>query len=270
MKIQEIEKELKVSRANIRFYEHEGLISPARKENGYREYSNEDISQLKKIIIFRKLGLSIADIHSIFNGSLPLQTAITNNLHRLHNEINELNGAIEVCELIKETNSNEEEFPQELFWNIINTKESKGESFNEIMKDFIKNEVEHYTNIIEIFYFINLKKIKEKFGIIGVIVSLFLLLSALSFLRCLRTNEITFSAFLEHFGAYIFFAFISSVIAFPLFLFMRFLRKKYPKVSKVIDILLTILSVMCWLAILFCMVYPLFIIFKFLYEFSFG
>ncbi len=270
MKIQEVEKELKVSRANIRFYEHEGLVSPVRKENGYREYSNEDITQLKKIIIFRKLGLSIADIHNIFNGSLPLQTAITNNLNRLHEKIDELNGAIKVCELIKETNSNEKEFPQDYFWHIINTRESRGEGFNEIMKDFIKNEIDHYTNIIEMFYFINLKKIKEKFGIIGVILSLFLLLSALSFLRCLRTNEITLSAFLEHFGACVFFAFISSVIAFPFFLFMRFLRKKYPKLSKVIDILLTILSVICWLALLFCMVYPLFIIFKFLFEFSLG
>ena len=50
MDIKEVEKRLSVSRANIRFYEKEGLISPQRKENNYRNYSEEDIAKLKKNI----------------------------------------------------------------------------------------------------------------------------------------------------------------------------------------------------------------------------
>ena len=100
MKIQELEKELNITRSNIRFYEKEGLINPPRKENGYREYSEDDIAKLKKIIIFRKLGISVADIKSIFDGTLSLQTAIDNNIDRLNKEIEELNGLIEVCEHI--------------------------------------------------------------------------------------------------------------------------------------------------------------------------
>ena len=53
MKINELEKELNISRANIRFYEKEGLLNPIRKDNGYRDYKDEDISRLKLIIIFR-------------------------------------------------------------------------------------------------------------------------------------------------------------------------------------------------------------------------
>ena len=67
MRIQELEKELNITRSNIRFYEKEGLISPPRKENGYREYTDDDIAQLKKIIIFRKLGIAVADIKDIFD-----------------------------------------------------------------------------------------------------------------------------------------------------------------------------------------------------------
>ena len=52
MKIHELENELNISRANIRFYEKEGLLTPARKENGYRDYSDDDIAVLKKIIVY--------------------------------------------------------------------------------------------------------------------------------------------------------------------------------------------------------------------------
>lgn len=83
MKINEIETLLGQSRANIRFYEKEGLISPTRNENGYREYTEEDIAILKKIIIFRKLGLSIPDIKEIFNGTLDLTVAMEQNIQNL-------------------------------------------------------------------------------------------------------------------------------------------------------------------------------------------
>ena len=144
MKIQELEKELNITRSNIRFYEKEGLINPPRKENGYREYSEDDIAKLKKIIIFRKLGISVADIKSIFDGTLSLQTAIDNNIDRLHKEIEELNGAIEVCEQIKEETCEEKDFPQDHFWNEINNREKQGEKFNEIFKDYIEFEKEMF------------------------------------------------------------------------------------------------------------------------------
>lgn len=32
-----------VPRANIRYYEAEGLLAPARSGNGYRDYSEEDL-----------------------------------------------------------------------------------------------------------------------------------------------------------------------------------------------------------------------------------
>lgn len=48
MKINEIEELLQISRANVRFYEKEGLLHPKRGDNGYRDYSEEDIACLKK------------------------------------------------------------------------------------------------------------------------------------------------------------------------------------------------------------------------------
>ena len=43
MTIKEVEQNLNVPRATVRFYEKEGLLSPVRGENGYREYSEEDV-----------------------------------------------------------------------------------------------------------------------------------------------------------------------------------------------------------------------------------
>ena len=59
MTIKEVEQELGIPRASIRFYEKERLIEPKREENGYREYDEKDVATLRKVIIFRKLGLPI-------------------------------------------------------------------------------------------------------------------------------------------------------------------------------------------------------------------
>lgn len=59
MTIKEVEQELGIPRANIRFYEKKNLLHPERGENTYREYSEEDVATLKKIIILRKIGISV-------------------------------------------------------------------------------------------------------------------------------------------------------------------------------------------------------------------
>lgn len=46
MTIKEIETLSGLPRANIRYYESEGLIAPKRAENGYREYSQADAEVL--------------------------------------------------------------------------------------------------------------------------------------------------------------------------------------------------------------------------------
>ena len=55
MTIREVEQRLNVTRANVRFYEKEGLIFPKRNPlNDYRDYSEEDVESLNKIIFFKR------------------------------------------------------------------------------------------------------------------------------------------------------------------------------------------------------------------------
>ena len=46
MHIKDIETRTGLSRANIRYYEQEGLVHPVRARNGYRDYSQEDLDTL--------------------------------------------------------------------------------------------------------------------------------------------------------------------------------------------------------------------------------
>ena len=54
MTIKDVEERTGLSRSNIRFYEKEKLIEPSRNEsNGYRDYSKNDVENIKKIAYLR-------------------------------------------------------------------------------------------------------------------------------------------------------------------------------------------------------------------------
>ena len=53
MTSKEMEARSGVPRANIRYYESEGLLTPARAGNGYRDYSEADLAVLEKIKLLR-------------------------------------------------------------------------------------------------------------------------------------------------------------------------------------------------------------------------
>ena len=78
MKIGEAAKETGLSISNIRFYEKKGLLEPARdQESKYRNYTEEDILRLKKIIIFRKMDLSVEQIAAMLRGKIDAKEAVS-------------------------------------------------------------------------------------------------------------------------------------------------------------------------------------------------
>ena len=86
MTIKEIETLSGLPRANIRYYESEGLIAPKRAENGYREYSQADAEVLLRVKLLRALGLRIDTIKSLAAGTLMLDDALDARLEELHAE----------------------------------------------------------------------------------------------------------------------------------------------------------------------------------------
>lgn len=145
MTIKEVEQKLGVPRATIRFYEKQNLIKPEREDNVYRNYSDEDVAVLKKVIIFRKLGLSVQEIKTLFEDGSLLSVSMERNMDSLEKQIEELNGAMELCRRIREKEENLETFDEEVYWEEIHKEETSGRRFLDIAGDFIKYEKEEVT-----------------------------------------------------------------------------------------------------------------------------
>ncbi len=140
MTIKELEQILEVPRATVRYYEKEGLINPERGSNGYRDYSSEDLERLKKIIIFRKIGISVNDIEDIFDGVKSVNEVLDDNLKNLQRQMNELNGAMNLTRKIQENKEDIMTFNTDVYWNYVDEEENKGNLFFDIAKDLINEE----------------------------------------------------------------------------------------------------------------------------------
>lgn len=147
MKVKEVEELLLITRANIRFYEKEGLLNPERSENGYRSYSKEDVEKLKKIILFRKLGISIPDIKKIFDNEETIAETISRNIISLNRQMDEIKGAIDVCKMMEKDASIDLAFDTEKYWNIVEQEELSGNAFFDNLKDYIEFESNTFKSI---------------------------------------------------------------------------------------------------------------------------
>lgn len=99
MTTKEIEELIGLSKHTMCFYEKEGLISPRRNENGFREYSKEDLEILLTIKFLRNLDLPLDDVKAILNGNIDAKECIRKNQVHLEKQISLLEEAREKSEL---------------------------------------------------------------------------------------------------------------------------------------------------------------------------
>ena len=102
MKIQQVEEQVGITKKNIRFYEREGLLTPGRSENGYRDYSPEDVETLKKIRLLRSLFFPLEDIRRLQSGSLTVEDAARRQIITLERRQASLGKAVELCRELQE------------------------------------------------------------------------------------------------------------------------------------------------------------------------
>lgn len=76
MLVNEVCKECNLTKKAVEYYIEQGLVAPSVRENGYRDFSDADVTRLKKISVLRGLGLSVADIE----GVLAKQGVSLNNI----------------------------------------------------------------------------------------------------------------------------------------------------------------------------------------------
>lgn len=103
VKINEVEAAVGITKKNIRFYEQEGLLTPSRnKENGYRDYTEEDVETLQKIKLLRKLSIPIEEIRWIQKKKLSLQEALERHMITLRHEEKNLREIGGLCRILLE------------------------------------------------------------------------------------------------------------------------------------------------------------------------
>lgn len=92
-----------VTKKNIRFYEEQGLLSPKRNsENGYRDYGEDEIAELRRIKLMRKLGVPIGEIRQMQQGTQTVADGMRRHLITLEREEENLKQSIRLCTLLKE------------------------------------------------------------------------------------------------------------------------------------------------------------------------
>jgi MerR family copper efflux transcriptional regulator len=61
MNVSEVARKVGIAPTAIRFYERRGVLpAAARRDNGYREYTDEDLCRSRLVVSLRSLGLDVA------------------------------------------------------------------------------------------------------------------------------------------------------------------------------------------------------------------
>lgn len=99
----------------VEYYCEKGLLNPQMSENGYRDFSSEDVDCLKKISLLRRLGVSVEEIRELLEGNESAFRTIIENQERA------LQRRIEQNELLQELAGSGD-------WNTVRLKAAAAES----------------------------------------------------------------------------------------------------------------------------------------------
>lgn len=139
MKINEVESIVGITRRNIRFYEKEGLLTPARNsQNGYREYGEAEVATLKEIKLLRKLGVPLDEIRRMQAGPGTVGDGMRRHLITLEREQQDLAQAMELCGRLKDQEVRLSELDAELWLKEMEELERRGTTFQNKQRGDVK------------------------------------------------------------------------------------------------------------------------------------
>ena len=119
-----------VTRRNIRFYEKEGLLTPARNnQNGYRDYGDADVAALKKIKLLRKLGIPLDEVRRMQEGNVTVGDAMCRHLVCLEREQIDLEQSMVFCRRMKDQDVKLSDLDAEIWLKEMEQMEKKGTTF---------------------------------------------------------------------------------------------------------------------------------------------
>lgn len=117
--IKEVEELAGMTRANIRFYEKEGLIAPQRDNNGYRNYTEDDIEALKRIRLLRTIHVSLEDIRALSRNEKEFTELLITHLRTLKKEHQKLEQSRMICEQLCRDQVSYDSFDAQHYLNLL-------------------------------------------------------------------------------------------------------------------------------------------------------
>jgi len=133
MRINKVEELVGITKKNIRFYEEQGLLAPSRNpENGYREYSEEDVLTLRKIKLLRQLSVPIEEILKLQNGYLTLEDSMRRHIITLEREEENVKQKAAMCMMLKDESAQYQNLDTGKYLEILEQKEKEGVHFMNI------------------------------------------------------------------------------------------------------------------------------------------
>ena len=70
MRVNEVVKLTGVSARTLQYYDEIGLLIPQKLDNGYRDYTDENLEKLQKILFYRCLKFKLNDIKEMLEGDI--------------------------------------------------------------------------------------------------------------------------------------------------------------------------------------------------------
>jgi len=135
VKINEVERQVGITKGNIRFYEKQGLLTPGRNsENGYRDYGEGDVVWLKKIKLLRMLDVPIEEIARLRAGTLTLSDAMGRHIIQLERRKTNLTAMLRVCQQLEESRCTLDGLDVDAALSHIEQQEQEGTRFMDVTK----------------------------------------------------------------------------------------------------------------------------------------
>ena len=141
MKIYQVEELVGITKKNIRFYEDQKLLYPKRNpQNDYREYSLEDVRQLEKIKLLRKLSVPIEEIRLIETGKLSITQSMNRQIERIEKEEQSAQVMKELCARLRDETADLKTLKASFYLTEMDKMESQGTKFKDIQKEDINRK----------------------------------------------------------------------------------------------------------------------------------
>ena len=141
MKIYQVEELVGITKKNIRFYEEQKLLCPKRNpQNDYREYSLEDVRQLEKIKLLRKLSVPIEEIRLIEEGKVSLTQSMNQQIERLEKELQNAELMKGLCARLRDEATDLKTLNASFYLSEMERMENQGTKFKDIQKEDINRK----------------------------------------------------------------------------------------------------------------------------------